>query len=64
MQVPAFVDPLLDVRQQVGCVLNLIEDDRRRVHFQEAPRIGGRRRPNVGRFQRNVTGTLAKNVLE
>jgi hypothetical protein len=61
---PALVDPFLDIGQQFGCVLNLVENDWRRVHLEEASGIGDGRSAHVWRFQGNVARRFAEQVVE
>ena len=58
------VDLLFDVGQQTGDVLYLIEDHRRRVHFQEAARIFRGRRTNIRWFQRNIPVAPAEQMVQ
>jgi hypothetical protein len=59
-----FINALLDVGQQIGSVLQLVQDDGRRVHRQEATRVGRRRGSDVGQFQRDIAGGRAEGVLQ
>jgi hypothetical protein len=62
--VPAVIDALLDVRQQIWRVLNLVKDDWRRVYLQKTARIGRCRGANVGWLQRDIAGRFAEDMLQ
>ena len=63
-RLPVFVDPLLDVGEQLGGVLSFVEDDRRRERCKEGTGIFPGSRVNVRRFQGDVPAGSAEEVSQ
>lgn len=59
-----FVDSFLDIGKQIGNVLYLVENDRRRIRFQKAARVVECDGPDVRRFKGSVSAAVAEEAFE
>jgi len=62
--VAASVDPFFDVRQQLGGELHLVEDHRRRMHLEKAPRVFPGGGADIWRLQRHIPVPFAEKMEE
>jgi hypothetical protein len=59
-----FIDASLDIGEEVRGMLNLVEDDGRRVLIQESPRISNCSRSNIRRFKGDILALVTEQVLQ
>jgi hypothetical protein len=58
------IEPFLNVRKQVWCKMNLIQDNGWWIESQEAAWVDGGSLPNVRRLERHIAIAFRKEMLQ